>query len=365
MKTKTGKKYWLFHALSILLILMLVALMCLNRGNPDFQNYSNFYWDKDDFLKRQHEMGFFWLTRLGRLLNLTYEQFYTAITGLGLFSLIAWFYRYSKYPALALAFYMVFPFLLDIVQLRNFLVMGIALWAFSLLMEAKEEPTYRYLSLSLLLLAGTIHNTAFIYIPFWLVLQWPSIWVILSSGLAFTVSLLIPRFLTEASLAQSSSHVLQRYAYLFRGQVSLPGRIFFISLSLALCLAVYFIQYSLDQDRLLEAGVKPKAFQSLSQLAKKLSYLSFGLMPLFFQSVDFFRIFRNFLPLYWLLFSIYFLVPLKAQHKRLEKLVLSLFLLGILCVTCYVLLIFSNTDNVIRTVFKENILLRLIELRGQ
>lgn len=358
MANKAKRSRIIWQLVTILLILALFALMCFNRSNPDYTNYWNFYWDKDDFAKRQHELGFFWLTRIGRLAGISYETFFTGITGLALAVLLAWFYWLMPLPTLAIGAYALFPFLLDIVQLRNFLAMVIGLWAFTLLMGRKKDPGYRWLSLALILLAGTIHNTAFIGLAFWVVLQWPLVWVILGAGLGFSASFLLPRLVTEASLAQSSSHVLQRYAYLFRGQVSLMGRIFFVGLALALLLAVYWIRHLVDQESLEAISVRKSWYLQLEELTQKLAFLHFGLMPLFFQSVDFFRIFRNFLPFYWGLFAIAWQVPALNKRQRLEKVILSLLMLGIVLGTCYVLLLFSNTDNVVRAIFKENLLLR-------
>ncbi|WP_025729901.1 EpsG family protein [Atopobacter phocae] len=342
-------------SIAIICSLLMWGLMSFNRMNPDWNNYNNIYLDRDDFNRRINELGFFWVTRIGRVINLEYSIFFTIVTTLCLFSLVLLAFKLTTKPMLPLLFYSIFPFMLDIVQFRNFISMTIISWALYCLFNRKKDISYDLLSLSLILIAGTIHNTAFVYVIFWFLAHLKEVYVAILSLTGFiTVTFFLKTFDFNGFL---NHPILSRYYYLVKGTISLTGQIFFVFNAILMLLLVYWITKAIEKSTLSNNSTNHCYFESD---LRKFAWIHIALLPLFFMSVDFYRIIRNILFLFYILFSYYLSYNWGKIKYESEKWLISSGIFAFIACNAYVLLWYSNYENVIRVIFDENKLLNWI-----
>ncbi|MFL2028499.1 EpsG family protein [Loigolactobacillus zhaoyuanensis] len=123
---------WLFLA-------CMIVLMGANTNNADFFTYQ--------WLYNAHipygEPGYRVLTRIGALLGFNYQQFRLVLVAIFLIILYRGIQRLTPHTAGFMALYFFYPFFLDVIQLRNFMMMTLLVYASHFLLE----KTYRNLAL--------------------------------------------------------------------------------------------------------------------------------------------------------------------------------------------------------------------------
>lgn len=121
-----------------------------------------------DLEKQITSKGWVFLSQLGLRLNLNYQQFKTLIFVLCMILLIWSLYRFVGINySFFFGLYMIYPALVDIVQIRFFLSLSIVMLGLSFLQKGKLSSYVVYLSL--LFVAILIHNSNIIYIIFLIV----------------------------------------------------------------------------------------------------------------------------------------------------------------------------------------------------
>lgn len=119
-------------------ILCLIVLMGANTFNADFATYQWLYTAKIPY----GEPGYRLLTQFGYLLGLSYQQFRLLLAALFLIILHRGVQKLTTHSAAFLAFYFCYPFFLDLIQLRNFMMMALLVYASHFLLQ----QTYRNLA---------------------------------------------------------------------------------------------------------------------------------------------------------------------------------------------------------------------------
>lgn len=121
-----------------------------------------------DLEKQITSKGWVFLSQLGLRLNLNYQQFKTLIFVLCMILLIWSLYRFVGINyGFFFGLYMIYPALVDIVQIRFFLSISIVILGLSFLQKGKLRSYVIYLVL--LSIAILIHNSNIIYIIFLIV----------------------------------------------------------------------------------------------------------------------------------------------------------------------------------------------------
>ena len=152
-----------------ILIIAFMAIITLYGENiADFENYQNAY----NYIATGHNYtdlgkGWYYLCSFGAKLNLTYAQFKTIIMIISLlliFDTIKYFVGNNKYKTTILSLYLIFPALLDCIQIRFLLAEAIVIFAFRYLFRNDKKSLIIY-SL-LVLLASTIHSSVLLYFIF-------------------------------------------------------------------------------------------------------------------------------------------------------------------------------------------------------
>lgn len=163
MSIKISRKQ-IRYALVFLFIWILVGF---NTGNADSTQYvamfnaatnGNFYYA---------EKGFLLLCMLFGKAGFDYQVFLAMYSFVALVLISSFVKENTRYPALALTLYGIFPFLFDAVQIRNLMVEALFLFSIKFLKEKTLKNAIMYTLF--ILLAATQHTIAIIYLVFLLV----------------------------------------------------------------------------------------------------------------------------------------------------------------------------------------------------
>lgn len=150
-----------YHRLRFLPILVVSVFLMFNRGNNDYQGYQQiFIWPEG-----YSEPGYSLLIKIIKLLGGTSHDHVLLV--LGIFWFIT-FYRYSKYTKMfnfVLLLYVIFPFVLDITQIRNTFMMLFVLNALLDFFNNKKNRAFL-----LLIIGSTFHSFGIFFVVLFLLL---------------------------------------------------------------------------------------------------------------------------------------------------------------------------------------------------
>lgn len=144
------------------LLLLLIILMGGTTNNPDYLNYKDIYLNNLSGL----EIGYVGLMSLSKKIGLSYEFFHLFLTVLGFGLIYLGLIKYKVNKLAFLAVYFLYPFLLDSIQIRNFLMMALIFLALAIFIsepDIKKKYGYYYI----LVVAGVlIQKLALVYLLF-------------------------------------------------------------------------------------------------------------------------------------------------------------------------------------------------------
>ncbi len=149
-----------FVRILILIFMLIAAIWAI--GNVDYLHYEyNYNLIKIGGINQNFEIGFQYLNQLGVWAGLEFKEFYVVINTILFIFVNMLISRYSKKPNKILSLYLIFPFLTDLVQFRNFISMVFIIYAVSYLFNSKTS----YIKfIILILLASTFHITSLFYL---------------------------------------------------------------------------------------------------------------------------------------------------------------------------------------------------------
>lgn len=310
-------------------VVVIIFLFALNIDNADYQNYLNTY---DSIKNRDVYYDYF----------LSYEYGYQAIangfSSLGMSFFVFRFFCIStalilinkafkiispKYVNCLFSLYLLFPFLLDVIQIRNFLGLSICIYAFALYFDSKFTRKNKYLFGTILgsffqvtllsyLLLGFLNSKTRSLIPFFVLFFLANIFFFNYIISNFPVSLY---FQTETSITT---------------QIALPALMFFIISFVGFC-GVNDIHFKIYKTKLINS----------------LIFVILFISPILSMNVEFFRLFRNFIPL---CFPLVFLIRMNYVNITFKYLIILL----VIFILFYYKYIFSNFSGVYVALFEEN-----------
>lgn len=151
--------------IALMLIFLMWILFALNYYNVDYHNYKAAYESIGNGISSDYfEIGFLLLIRFFNLLNFSYQGFLIVIATVTLFIFYKGISYITKNTAIVLLLFFIYPFILDIVQYRNFLGFAICLYGLHYILkeEVNKEDIIKYILL--VLLAMQIHKSMIIYL---------------------------------------------------------------------------------------------------------------------------------------------------------------------------------------------------------
>ena len=157
-----------------LLILVAVAWIVFgfNTSNADYANYeaSYNYTAKSGELDNYFEVGFRLLFYISARLGLSYQAFLIVISILTLALFIVAIRKLTKNVVPVFLFYLVYPFLFDIVQYRNFLAFAFVLYGLHYLLYKKPNLGTIFKFIAFVAIGSLFHSSMIVYIFFLIIL---------------------------------------------------------------------------------------------------------------------------------------------------------------------------------------------------
>lgn len=147
--------------LSFALMFLAWILFWGNNNNPDYEVYLSIYNSNGEYTTNSLEIGFIVLVKFFNLINFNYEMFLMTISFLAFYLIHTTVRKLTTNYNYVYSLYFLFPLFIDIVQIRNFLMMAIFIYATRFLLENKK---IKYLIT--ILLASTFQMSAIALLPF-------------------------------------------------------------------------------------------------------------------------------------------------------------------------------------------------------
>lgn len=349
--------------LSLLLFITLWILFGFNTENADYRFYELMFNGAINIPDRGFEflLGFF------NLIGFTYQQFLIVITLICYVIIFISIKRYTENLSYVMALYFIFPFMFDVVQIRNFIALTILLYGLQYLFTNNKTDIFKYICF--VLVASTIHFAFLFYLVLILVKffsSWKKMLVILSAFIILVILILYSGFLT----------VLLNYLFNYPrvpGWFEIHTNLGFLVpflLQIITFLFVY-VSYKKYKDNIkdeitnkdsqpfviphkMQRVITPNSQIDFFETMIKINVIMFLAFPFYIYITYLFRIYRNILILN------YIMVANSMQYffkDKYERFIYGLFFI----VWVFMLLInelsdpFANT-SVLRSIFENNIL---------
>lgn len=276
-----------------------------------------------------------------RKMHFSFEAFRFVLFIICIFLICSTVSKITEEKNIILSLYFVFPFIIDMAQMRNFVASSLVVFGFQFLF--REEKKYRLYFTACVLASGFIHTVMWGYLILLLVC-FIDLRVILYSimgimAFCFLNMKIIPVIVTRL-YSNIKGHFLIKY--IERGTISNRGiiivGIYFFFLA-AFSLLVWY-----SRTRLTECN--GESYLRINIIAKSCLVLSMSYILVWF-SMDFIRIFRN--------FTIIFFAFFWEETRNIKYQLLLRFLIVVLAIiSCYLFICWDFTDTVFLPAFQNN-----------
>jgi len=159
---KKGSRIVLYSSILFMALLFGGIYNC-----ADDNAYQNFY----SYIKTygltsysSTEYGFVFLAYIGTKIGLSYRLFRTMIAVVGLYLMQKTAFEYTRKYSLVFLLYFIYPFMIDVIQFRNFLSSAIVIYSMQFIVDGSKRSNYKYLIG--IIIAFSIHYIAVFFLPF-------------------------------------------------------------------------------------------------------------------------------------------------------------------------------------------------------
>lgn len=279
-----------------LVIGLIACLMMFATNVPDFDNYSTVY----NYIgtgARYTDTGFGWLflCRLGNRLGLNYKSFSIAlvvISGLLIANAVRYFLNNKRSRNYVWALYLVFPALLDAVQVRFFLAEAIIVFAMRYLMKKELKGYIIYMVLCFI--ATMIHTSVVLYFVFLLIPVFHKIrrYIVGLTGVLTVVMTVGRNQILKMAPVFANQLRLERYF----NRIDAVGPFGIVAYTFTLIAFWYIAKCAYDHTKSSNCGLSVLQY---TEIFYQITVLIWIVLPLTFFDTNFFRIQR---PLWILLY---------------------------------------------------------------
>lgn len=281
--------------------------------------------------------GWVFLSKLGLKFNLDYLQFKTIVFIFCMILLLITTYRLvgTNY-SFVFGIYIIYPALVDIVQIRFFLSLCIVILGLSFFINDVKTGSVVYVIC--LILATSIHNTSLIYSIFLILpLMKKYSKQIVKIIIVVDIILIVMKNQVLAVVGNLATDKQQQY---FDGQLSLFKVAFFILIMIFVALIIYYLKEKNEN----EVSVKDK---NIINAINNINIIILLLVPLVPIAYNFYRLER----ISW--FMIYMLLAILLKYKvkiRIFKYNISIYMLSIsLALAGFIILMLHYEPMIIET----------------
>lgn len=299
----------------ILIVFAFVIMAFVPSYIPDYSQYNLMYY----FDFTQVEKGYDLLSNFFFIKGVEYQQFRIITTIMGLILISIATYRFTNDLARFWSIYFLFPFFMDIIQVRNFLMMSFVLLAASFLINPNFKNIIIYIFL--IVVSASFQNVGYFFLlplVFLLFKRYKLIKQLFIMVITFfcIISIINRSFVYGiiaklVSIIGSESMITSKLTYYVQDSVNYGFLIYWIVI-----IAGYFIiNYSINYAT--KIGIDEKELSKLSVI-ESFSITALVSLPLIMVSLDFYRIARDIFPL---VIIAYVIVTQEMQNKHLKNIV--------------------------------------------
>lgn len=318
-----------------LIFILLWILFAFNTYNVDMDNYKNVFYNIELY---DIDYGFKILCLILKNFGADYKLLVLIIATFSLFIILTVIKKYTKNVTFVLLLYLVFPFFLDIIQIRNTLAMAISIYAMTFLID--KVAHYRIKYIVLILIASSIHISAISYLIF-LLCDLPKKWFNFIVYISLSFSALIV-FMPSILIRFTSIIPKLSYYMISTANTQFITKILFMFILLFLNLILEFkISSSTSNNRLFN-------------FLYKIRFLIFVFYPLLLYDVDFFRIIRNIYLLYYILIANYYDIGNYKIISTKNNLIIIILLVGFVALSNYLFISIYSFNEVIIEILENN-----------
>lgn len=317
---------------SFLLILLLVYIFSSNHLSADYTVYLSIYNSIGIIQNPSGVEPLYTLAmHLGDFFHLTYNQFLIFYSFCGLSLIYSTVSRYSKNSNWVLFAYICCPFFANVVQVRDFLATAIVIFSIRYLIDEDRNPIKFIIGI---LLASGFHKLSFVYLTFLLtfldlkLLKKVTIVGLPIEFFLFTKSDIVRKLVL--SLGDKYSGYFDNDGL---NSMNFYNAILFSSFIIGTIIILYICYRYKDK----------KKYENYDEWMMKVGYISiFYIIAIVLLGNNFYRIFRNIIPLYYIAFSN---ISFKRNEKNTET--LKLFKLSIYCYPLILFIFLHDFESVV------------------
>lgn len=286
MKPFCKEKIRLNYFLLDVCFFIMIFINGLNTGNPDYTE--GYYLKYMDLSKNYYEPGFRLLNIIGRTAGMNFFWFRFLLVTATLLLLRNSVRKYSRTPLIVTTLYMIYPFFIECIQIRNALAVSIVIFGIRYLNEKNRKGAFKFLLT--VLIATTIHKTSAIYL--FLIFAYckgmRKMFIISISCFMVIYTILTRHFLGFVAFMYRifNDNRLYIYADFEENYMFVKGMIPYLGL--------FFVTGYLCCCKIIK--VKNNRVSDMDSVLTKISILLMGLLPLFLFNGNFFRIWAFMLP---------------------------------------------------------------------
>ena len=268
------------HFLFIITFLFAWILIAGNYQNADYGQYVQRYgWGKDILV----DFGFSFLCQFFLNFGFEYQGFKAVVSFICLLMIFRSINKLSPYSSFGAALFLLFPFVIDVTQFRNFIAYSIVFYAIPFLFHEGRNNVIKYVII--VLLASSIHATSLFYLLFvFSKIKLNKYHVITCVIFAFVVKETLKAYLTIKYETGKLDDMPQS---------SLAGALFNVFI---ICMTVLMIWYACKRNRMHRSICYVKDLKYRFEYDKTwlmCNMLLFMLIPFVMDSGNYERIYRN------------------------------------------------------------------------
>lgn len=317
-----------------------------NTSNPDYEVYSQIYYSNANAITNNMEIGYISLIKTANFIGLSYEFFLLIISLFGFLLIHSTVKKYTENYNYIYILYFIFPYFFDIVQIRNFLIMAIFIYSTKYIFS---NSRIKYCII--ILLAGLIHISAFLYLPMLLIqVKKKNNLIRLIVFFSFIFSLIIITNNKNIPLLNEIILLLKinKINYYLTTKTNY-GFILFWILQILSFIVIYI-------SKRVYRKYESKEFisnnnRNIINVIYWINIIAFIYFPIYLINVNFTRLMRNIVPLNYLAI----IITNEEINDRCEKIIYNLFVF-IYVLTMFLSQMLQYKDTIIKTVLENNII---------
>ncbi len=318
-----------FVTILIFMFMILAAIWAI--GNVDYLYYEmNYEAIGIHGLNNDYEIGYQYINLLGNLIGLKFSEFYIIVNTIIFICINGLVFRLSDNPNRVLSLYLIFPFLTDLVQFRNYISLIFVLFAVVNLFKYKRN-CFKFIIL--VLLASTFHITSLFYLSFLLIFFIEKKYLLLMS---IVIAVSVYTFNSQIAIFISKFIDISKIGY-FYSDVSITTKLLLLTYIIVFSIIIGLLYTSKNESKNIHRKIDIEVIIGVNIIL--ITTVAFVMRDL-----NFIRIFRN------IMIIIYLIIPPFLQKKtnliRINALSFIFSIIVIISAVWWVVLAYSNSGPI-------------------